>query len=102
MKSEGKGESIIIRALNSNSDYEGKHTNRSFIGYSLGVPDKRVSRPKSFIHSSIHTIRMRAHCFNSWYTLSNNRPERNQILGLKRESGGLGMPSINLQVSGLC
>lgn len=99
MKSEGKGESIIIRALNSHSDYEGKHTNRSFVGYCLGVPDKRVSRPKS---SFIHTIRMRAHCFNSWYTLSNNWPERNQILGLKRESGGLAMPSINLQVSGSC
>ena len=47
-----KGKSIIIRALNNNSDYEGKHTNRSFVGYSLGVPDKvRVSRPKSSIHS---------------------------------------------------
>ena len=55
MKSEGKGESIIIRALNSNSDYEGKHTNRSFVGYSLGAPDKRVSRPKSFIHSFIQS-----------------------------------------------
>ena len=55
MKSEGKGESIIIRALNSNSDSEGKHTNRSFVGYSLGAPDKRVSRPKSFIHSFIQS-----------------------------------------------
>ena len=51
MKKGEKGESII-RALNNNSDYEGKHTNRSFVGYSLGVPDKvRVSRPKSSIHS---------------------------------------------------
>ena len=52
MEKGERGGSVIIRALNNNSDYEGKHTNRSFVGYSLGVPDRvRVSRPKPFIHS---------------------------------------------------
>lgn len=51
MKKGGKG-GINHKSSKNDSDYEGKHTNRSFVGYSLGVPDKvRVSRPKSSIHS---------------------------------------------------
>ena len=56
---------------------------------------------QSLNHSFIHIIRIRAHYFNNWYK-SNNQPERNQILGLKQESGGPAMLSINLQVSGSC
>lgn len=51
MKKGGK-RGINHKSSKNDSDYEGKHTNRSFVGYSLGVPDKvRVSRPKSSIHS---------------------------------------------------